>query len=180
MLSSHRIVSARREHVVIVSYRPVVNISLSYSIGPTWTYRYRIVSARREHIVIVSYRPDVNMSLSYLHCDMSHLKRRSDLYLKLILSTSYRRRILSSARCQSLLCLRQEVPWGRGGDNCRGFALSSPRSLRFKKVKGKVHPCTGTEVCTGRTVDRGSRGIAVLYRHWGSVQAVRSIGGVEV
>ena len=38
------------------------------------------------------------------------------------------------------------------------------------KVKGKVHPCTGTEVSYS----------APLYRHWGSVQAVRPIGGVEV
>jgi len=30
-------------------------------------------------------------------------------------------------------------------------------------------------LCTGRTAHRGSRGIAVLYRHWGSVQAVRPI-----
>ena len=35
-------------------------------------------------------------------------------------------------------------------------------------------------LCTGRTTHRGSRGIAVLYRHWGSAQAVRPIGGVEV
>ena len=35
-------------------------------------------------------------------------------------------------------------------------------------------------LCTGRTAHRGSRGIALLYRHWGSVQAVRPIGGVEV
>ena len=35
-------------------------------------------------------------------------------------------------------------------------------------------------LCTGSTAHRGSRCIAVLYRHWGSVQAVRSIGGVEV
>ena len=34
--------------------------------------------------------------------------------------------------------------------------------------------------CTGRTANRGSRGIAVLYRHCGSVQAVRPIGGLEV
>jgi hypothetical protein len=41
--------------------------------------------------------------------------------------------------------------------------------------KGKVHPCTGTEVkctlvqtlrlCTGRTAHKGSTGIALLYRH---------------
>jgi hypothetical protein len=30
------------------------------------------------------------------------------------------------------------------------------------KVKGKVHPCTGTG-CTGRTAHRGSRGIALLF-----------------
>jgi hypothetical protein len=40
--------------------------------------------------------------------------------------------------------------------------------------KGKGHPCTG------RTAHRGIRGIALLYRHWGSVQAVRPIGGLEV
>jgi hypothetical protein len=34
--------------------------------------------------------------------------------------------------------------------------------------------------CTDRTAHRGGRGIALLYRHWGSVQAVRPIGGVEV
>jgi hypothetical protein len=27
-------------------------------------------------------------------------------------------------------------------------------------------------ICTGRTAHRGSRGIALLYRHWGFVQAV--------
>jgi hypothetical protein len=32
----------------------------------------------------------------------------------------------------------------------------------------------------GRTAHGGSRGTALLYRHWGSVQAVRPIGGVEV
>ena len=37
--------------------------------------------------------------------------------------------------------------------------------------KGKLHPCTGTE---------WSRGKAILYRHWGYVQTVRPIGGVEV
>jgi len=30
------------------------------------------------------------------------------------------------------------------------------------KGKGKVHPCTGTEHCTGRTAHRGSRGIALV------------------
>ena len=49
-------------------------------------------------------------------------------------------------------------------------------------VKKKVK-CTLVQAlrfCTGRTAHRGSRGIAALYRHWGSVQAVRRIGGVEV
>ena len=48
---------------------------------------------------------------------------------------------------------------------------------------GKKVKCTlvqARRLCTGCTVHRGSRGIAVLYRHWGSVQAVRSTGGVEV
>ena len=31
------------------------------------------------------------------------------------------------------------------------------------KVKRKVHPCTGTDLCTGRTVHRGSRGIDLLF-----------------
>ena len=49
-------------------------------------------------------------------------------------------------------------------------------------VKKKIK-CTLVHVlrlCTGRTANRGSRGIALLYRHWGSVQAVRPIGVVEV
>ena len=87
-----------------------------------------------------------------------------------------------------------------------------PLDYLFKK--GKVQPCTGTEVlqiqlyctgnealyrpycqqgeqkysctvqalrlCTGRTAHRGSRAIALLYRHGGSTQAVRPISGVEV
>jgi hypothetical protein len=48
------------------------------------------------------------------------------------------------------------------------------------KVKVKVK-CTLVQalwLCTGRTVHRGSRGIALLYRHGGSVQGVRLRGGV--
>jgi hypothetical protein len=45
------------------------------------------------------------------------------------------------------------------------------------KVKVKVQALW---LCTGRTAHRGSRGIALLYRHCGSVQVVRPIGGVEV
>jgi hypothetical protein len=48
-------------------------------------------------------------------------------------------------------------------------------SINVKKVK-----CTlvqALRLCTGRTVHSGSRGIALLYRHSGSVQAVRPIGG---
>jgi len=30
-------------------------------------------------------------------------------------------------------------------------------------VSKSVHPCTGTEACTGRTAHRGSRGIALLF-----------------
>jgi hypothetical protein len=47
-------------------------------------------------------------------------------------------------------------------------------------VKVKCTLVQALRLCTGRTVHRGSRGIALLYRHWGSVQAVRPIGGVEV
>jgi hypothetical protein len=81
------------------------------------------------------------------------------------------------------------------------FFVFLPKKVQ-NYYKAKVHPCTRTEalyrpyspqgeerysstvqarrVCTGRTAHRGSRGIALLYRHWGSVQAVRPIGGVEV
>jgi hypothetical protein len=48
------------------------------------------------------------------------------------------------------------------------------------KVKLKCTPVQALGLCTGRTAHRWSRGIALLYRHWGSVQAVRPIGGVEV
>ena len=48
------------------------------------------------------------------------------------------------------------------------------------KEKVKCTLVQALRLCTGRTAHRWSRGIAVLYRHWGSVQAVRSIGGVEV
>jgi len=51
-----------------------------------------------------------------------------------------------------------------------------------RKVKVKVK-CTFVQAlrfCKGRAAHRGSRGIALLYRHWGSVQTVRSIGGGEV
>ena len=41
-------------------------------------------------------------------------------------------------------------------------------------------PVQALRLCTGRPAHRGSRGIAVLYRQWGSVQGVRQIGGVEV
>jgi hypothetical protein len=47
-------------------------------------------------------------------------------------------------------------------------------------VKVKVTLVQALRLCTGRTAHRGSRGIALLYRHRDSVQAVRSIGGVEV
>jgi hypothetical protein len=49
-------------------------------------------------------------------------------------------------------------------------------------TKSKVE-CTlvqALRLCTGRTAQRGSRGTALLYRHWGSVQAVLPIRGVEV
>ena len=46
------------------------------------------------------------------------------------------------------------------------FELNIPLALRLShKDKGKCHPCTGTEALSGRTAHRGSRGIAVLYRH---------------
>jgi len=51
------------------------------------------------------------------------------------------------------------------------------------RISTKIKVCAlaqALRLCTDRTVHSGSRGIAVLYRHWGSVQAVRSIGGVEV
>ena len=48
------------------------------------------------------------------------------------------------------------------------------------KVKAKCTLVQALRLCTGRTAHRGNSGIAVLYRHWGSVQAVRPIGGVEV
>ena len=48
------------------------------------------------------------------------------------------------------------------------------------KVKVKCTLVQALRLCTGCTTHRGSRGIAVLYRHWGSVQAVWPIGGVEV
>jgi hypothetical protein len=47
-------------------------------------------------------------------------------------------------------------------------------------VKVKVTLVQALRLCTGCTTHRGSRGIALLYRHWGSVQAVRPIGEVEV
>jgi len=40
-----------------------------------------------------------------------------------------------------------------------------------------VHPCTGTEALYRSYDLRGGRGIALLYRHCGSVQAVRPYGG---
>jgi hypothetical protein len=48
------------------------------------------------------------------------------------------------------------------------------------KIKVNCTLVQAPRLCTGRAVHRGSRGVALLYRHWGSVQAVRSIGGVEV
>jgi hypothetical protein len=61
-------------------------------------------------------------------------------------------------------------------------ALSSTRNTSLfykKKVKVKYTFVQALRLCTGRTAHRGSRGIALLYRHWGSVQAVRPIGGVH-
>jgi len=55
--------------------------------------------------------------------------------------------------------------------------VASRAAIIIEKVKGKVHPCTGTEgkvkctlvqalrLCTGCTAHRGSSGIAPLYRH---------------
>jgi len=47
----------------------------------------------------------------------------------------------------------------------------------------KQEKCTlvqALRLCTDRTAFRGSRGIAILYRHCGSVQTVRPLGRVEV
>jgi len=62
------------------------------------------------------------------------------------------------------------------------FSLKKTSNTKGEKVKVKVKSILvpALRLCTGRTVHRGSRGIAILYRHWGSVQAVRPIGGVEV
>jgi len=54
------------------------------------------------------------------------------------------------------------------------------RVCHSEKLKVKCTLVQALRLRTGRTAYRGSRGIAVLYRHWGSVQAVRPIGGVEV
>jgi len=34
--------------------------------------------------------------------------------------------------------------------------------------KGKVHPCKALRLCTGRTAQRGSRGIALLFLDHGT------------
>jgi hypothetical protein len=44
-------------------------------------------------------------------------------------------------------------------------------------IKVKCTLVQALRLCTGRTAHRGSRGIALLYRHWVSVQAVRPIRG---
>ena len=44
------------------------------------------------------------------------------------------------------------------------------------KVKVKGTLVQALRLRTGRTAHSGSRGIALLYRHWGSVQAVQPIG----
>jgi len=49
---------------------------------------------------------------------------------------------------------------------------------KVKNVKCTV--VQALRLCAGTTAHRGSRGIAVLYRHRGCVQAVQPIGGVEV
>jgi hypothetical protein len=48
------------------------------------------------------------------------------------------------------------------------------------KVKVKCTVVQALRLCTGRATHRGSRVIALLYRHWGSVQTVRPIEGVVV
>ena len=48
------------------------------------------------------------------------------------------------------------------------------------RVKVNVRPVQALRFCTGRTAHRGSRSIAVLYRHWGSVKDVRPLEGVEL
>jgi len=50
----------------------------------------------------------------------------------------------------------------------------------FKFTACVCTPVQTLRLCTGRTAYRGSTGTALLYRHWGSVQAVRPIGGVQV
>jgi len=47
------------------------------------------------------------------------------------------------------------------------YRLSFP-GPHSDKVKGKVHPCTGTEALTGRTAHRGSRGLALLFLYHGT------------
>jgi hypothetical protein len=48
------------------------------------------------------------------------------------------------------------------------------------KVKAKCTLVQALMLNTGCTAHKGSRGIALLYRHCGFVQTVRSIEGVEV
>jgi hypothetical protein len=46
-----------------------------------------------------------------------------------------------------------------------GDLLSVPSFLKSIKVKVKVTLVQALRLCTGRTAHRGSRGIALLYRH---------------
>ena len=72
--------------------------------------------------------------------------------------------------------LSKSCKWNAEDNRCIIVTVSIMQ--HSKEVK-----CTlvqALRLCTGRTANRGSRGIAVLYRHWGSVQAVRPIRGVEV
>ena len=55
--------------------------------------------------------------------------------------------------------------------------LESSGAWISSDVEKVVTKCT---LVQARTAHRGSRGKAVLYRHWGCVQTVRPIGGVEV
>jgi hypothetical protein len=85
--------------------------------------------------------------------------------------------------CATFFQLLKFVPFIPFKTSSSQRSLGLPIGLVLLKpifVKVKVTLVQALRLCTGRTAHRGRRGIAVLYRHWGSVQAVRPIGGVEI
>jgi hypothetical protein len=120
---------------------------------------------------LVSYSKGIGRSLSGVK-----LTTQLHIILKLVMSSLYlyvnKFECSFISRAEYTVCTRTNLPHLK-----RIFLkLNYIDTTKHKVVKRTFVQA----LSTGRTARRGSTGIALLYRHWGSVQAVRPTGGVEV